>query len=224
MVMSSELFESRQDDFRTLCDDLRSKIDNQLTRLSGEPRKRMLREIDRCIEEGTLMVQELEDEVKKAPPTYRSQMFSQIRQHRRELEQITKDLKHASTGQRGARPNTMGFGMAGEFESTEDIQRSRLMAGSEVLSRASESIARSHVVAVETEQIGQDTMDELGQQRETLTRTRDRLVETHYNLSKSRKILNNMARRMVTNKIVLIVIIILELAILAGVIYWKFFS
>ena len=35
MVMSSELFESRQDDFRTLCDDLRSKIDNQLTRLSG---------------------------------------------------------------------------------------------------------------------------------------------------------------------------------------------
>ena len=24
--------------------------------------------------------------------------------------------KHASTGQRGARPNTMGFGMAGEFE------------------------------------------------------------------------------------------------------------
>ena len=47
-----------------------------------------------------------------------------------------------------------------------------------MLSRASESIARSHVVAVETEQIGQDTMDELGQQRETLTRTRDRVSVT----------------------------------------------
>jgi len=38
-----------------------------------------------------LQVQELEDEVKKAPPTYRSQMFSQIRQHKRELEQMNKD-------------------------------------------------------------------------------------------------------------------------------------
>ena len=47
-----------------------------------------------------------------------------------------------------------------------------------MLSRASESIARSHVVAVETEHIGQDTMDELGQQRETLTRTRDRVSVT----------------------------------------------
>ena len=49
------------------------------------------------------------------------------------------------------------------------------MAGSDSLSRASESIARSHAVAVETEQIGQDTMEELGGQRETLTRTRDRV-------------------------------------------------
>ena len=49
------------------------------------------------------------------------------------------------------------------------------MAGSDSLSRASQSIARSHAVAVETEQIGQDTMEELGEQRETLTRTRDRV-------------------------------------------------
>ncbi|KAK2158012.1 hypothetical protein NP493_1829g00000 [Ridgeia piscesae] len=224
MVMSSEVFESRQDEFRTLCDDLRSKINNQLVRLTGEPRKRMLREIDRCIEEGTLMVQELEDEVKKAPPTYRSQMFSQIRQHKRELEQMNKDSKRAAAGQTDSRPNTIAFGVADEFEVTEDVQRARLMAGSDTLSRASASIARSHVVALETEQVGQETMDELGQQREALTRTRDRLVETHQNLSKSRKILNNMARRVMTNKMVLVVIIIIELAILAGVIYWKFIS
>jgi len=49
------------------------------------------------------------------------------------------------------------------------------MAGSDTLSRASASIARSHVVALETEQVGQETMDELGQQREALTRTRDRV-------------------------------------------------
>ena len=44
-----------------------------------------------CMHMILLQVQELEDEVKKAPPTYRSHMFSQIRQHKRELEQIQKD-------------------------------------------------------------------------------------------------------------------------------------
>ena len=102
--------------------------------------------------------------------------------------------------------------------------RSRLLQGTQMLNRTTESIARSHAVSAETDAIGQDIITELGTQRESLVRTRERLHETDADLSKSRKILNSMARRVMTNKLILIFIIFLELAVLGGVVYWKFFT
>ncbi|RMC00458.1 hypothetical protein DUI87_23068 [Hirundo rustica rustica] len=102
-------------------------------------------------------------------------------------------------------------------------QRVLLLQGTDSLNRASESIERSHRIAAETDQIGTDIIEELGEQREQLERTKSRLVNTSENLSKSRKILRSMSRRVTTNKLLLSIIIILELAILGGVVYLKFF-
>lgn len=102
-------------------------------------------------------------------------------------------------------------------------QRTLLLQGTESLNNASQSIERSQRIANETEHIGTDIIEELGEQREQLDRTRNRLVNTGENLSRSRKILRAMARRLVTNKLLLGVIILMELAILGAVIYLKFF-
>uniref|UniRef100_A0A9R1SHH6 Vesicle transport through interaction with t-SNAREs 1B n=2 Tax=Cyprinus carpio TaxID=7962 RepID=A0A9R1SHH6_CYPCA len=102
-------------------------------------------------------------------------------------------------------------------------QRALLIQGTESLNNASKSIERSQRIAAETDQIGTDIIEELGEQRDQLDRTRDRLIHTGENLSRSRKILRAMSRRLVTNKLLLSVIIIMELAILAGVVYLKFF-
>jgi vesicle transport through interaction with t-SNAREs protein 1 len=51
------------------------------------------------------------------------------------------------------------------------------MAGTASLQRASESLARSQRVAIESEQIGEQVIGELGTQRESLTRTRDRVCD-----------------------------------------------
>ena len=59
-------------------------------------------------------------------------------------------------------------------------------------------------------------------QRDQLVRTRGMLDQTDSSLDKSRRTLLNMARKAVTNKIALISIIVVEVIILAGVIYWKF--
>uniref|UniRef100_A0A673BYB2 Vesicle transport through interaction with t-SNAREs 1B n=1 Tax=Sphaeramia orbicularis TaxID=375764 RepID=A0A673BYB2_9TELE len=84
-------------------------------------------------------------------------------------------------------------------------------------------IERSQRIAAETENIGTDIIEELGEQREQLDRARNRLVNTGENLSRSRKILRAMSRRIVTNKLLLGVIILMELAILGAVVYLKFF-
>ncbi|KTF79669.1 hypothetical protein cypCar_00034979 [Cyprinus carpio] len=58
---------------------------------------------------------------------------------------------------------------------------------------------------------------------ERVSEAEEVLIHTGENLSRSRKILRAMSRRLVTNKLLLSVIIIMELAILAGVVYLKFF-
>ena len=57
----------------------------------------------------------------------------------------------------------------------ESAQRSRLFAGNEILSRTSDSIARSQQISAETDAIGHQITGELGTQREQLERTRDRV-------------------------------------------------
>uniref|UniRef100_A0AAY3ZU83 t-SNARE coiled-coil homology domain-containing protein n=1 Tax=Denticeps clupeoides TaxID=299321 RepID=A0AAY3ZU83_9TELE len=114
------------------------------------------------------------------------------------------------------------LGEAEEFTHLQS-QRTLLIQGTQYLNEASQSIERSSRIAAESEQIGTDIIEELGGQREQLERSRDRLVHTGENLSKSRKVLRAMSRRLVTNKLLLGVIILMELAILGAVVYLKFF-
>lgn len=57
----------------------------------------------------------------------------------------------------------------------QQSQRALLLQGTESLTNASQSIERSQRIANETEQIGNDIIEELGEQREQLDRTRDRV-------------------------------------------------
>ena len=55
-----------------------------------------------------------------------------------------------------------------------------------------------------------------------MTRTRDRLTDANEDLTRTNKILRSMNRRVLTNKCLLIIVILLESLILAGVVYVRF--
>jgi len=100
--------------------------------------------------------------------------------------------------------------------------RRTVLEGQRALERTSDSIARSTAVAIETEQIGNEVIGELGTQRETLVRTKGRLVDTDVEISRSRKILRSMYMNMIYNKLILLGIIVIEVLVLMILIYWKF--
>ena len=58
----------------------------------------------------------------------------------------------------------------------ENAQRSRLLQGTASLNRGSDSIARSHQVAAETDHVADEIVTELGTQRESLLRTQNRVI------------------------------------------------
>ncbi|CAG0917269.1 unnamed protein product [Notodromas monacha] len=99
--------------------------------------------------------------------------------------------------------------------------RESLLAGQQVLDRTTASIYRTQQISSNNEEVARDVVVDLGEQREALTRTRNRLRDADDELSKTRRILRRMAWHALENKILLICIIALELIIIAGMVYYK---
>jgi len=61
------------------------------------------------------------------------------------------------------------------YQNRLQSQRALLLQGTESLNRATQSIERSHRIAAETDQIGSEIIEELGEQRDQLERTKSRV-------------------------------------------------
>ncbi|XP_059505211.1 vesicle transport through interaction with t-SNAREs homolog 1B isoform X2 [Stegostoma tigrinum] len=201
--MSSEEFEKMHEAFGSVFEELRCQCE-RLPRYSGEQKRRFLREIDEKVDEA--------NEV----------MNTEIRSYRKDVSKLQQDVRSNGYGLRTDVKYTE-YSAANEQSNYSSAQRALLLQGTDSLNRATQSIDRSHRIAAETDQIGSDIIEELGGQREQLERSKDRLINTGENLSRSRKILRSMSRRVMTNKLLLGIIILLEVVILAAVIYFKFF-
>lgn len=224
--MSSEEFEKLHEIFKSFYDELQLIPDKAL-RCHGEERKKLVRTFDERHGEAEEVLQGMEDELRAAPPSYRNAMSSKLRLYRRDLGKLQRDMKTSTSDFGVSRPPAEGgrgiYSSENQQSTHLQSQRALLLQGTESLNNASQSIQRSQQIANETEQIGNDIIEELGEQREQLDRTRNRLVNTGENLSRSRKILRSMSRRLMTNKLLLAIIILMELAILGAVVYLKFF-
>ncbi|XP_019728129.1 vesicle transport through interaction with t-SNAREs homolog 1B [Hippocampus comes] len=219
--MSSEEFEKLHEIYRSLYEELK-RMPERLLRSNGEEKKSLLRAFDERKEEAEEILQGMDEELRDAPPSYRNSMRTKLRLYQRDLAKLQRDVKNSAPPQSDGSHG--GIYSSQNQQSTHvQSQRALLLQGTESLNNATQSIERSQRLAAESEHIGTDIIEELGGQREQLDRARDRLVNTGENLSRTRKILRSMSRRLMTNKLLLAVIILMELAILGAVVYLKFF-
>ncbi|KAK5857946.1 hypothetical protein PBY51_011155 [Eleginops maclovinus] len=223
--MSSEEFEKLHEIYKSLFEELKLLPEKAL-RSQGEERKRLVRTFDERKGEAEEVLEGMDEELRSAPSSYRNTMSTKLRMYHRDLGKLQRDMKTSDAGsssQAGAGSHPAIYSSQNQQSTHVQSQRVLLLQGTDSLSNASQSIERTLRIAAETDQVGTDIIEELGGQREQLDRARNKLVDTGENLSKSRKILRAMSRRLMTNKLLLGVIIIMELAILAAVVYLKFF-
>lgn len=74
-------------------------------------------------------------------------------------------------------------------------QRQQLLSGTDRLERSSGRLRESQRIALETEDIGRNTLADLSRQRETIEHTRATLLESEGYTDRSNKTLRGMARR-----------------------------
>ena len=202
--MSSEVFENLENDLEDLFDQLEVVLDG-IKRSNGGQQDE-LRRFRGDLVQARRSIERMENEAKKAPGQFRGQMLEKVRMFREKSALMQKELNKAA---KSVVTNPMST--ASTNASAQDVIQS-----------TSQSLTRSHRVALETEDVGAEILSDLGVQRETLERTRVRLQETDAELSRSRRILRKMYFGVLQNKALLIVIILVEICILGAVIYDKY--
>lgn len=91
-----------------------------------------------------------------------------------------------------------------------------------VLLRTNDRLNNIKSIAVETEEIGTTIVQELGEQRHTLAGTRDRLEDIDSTRLSSHRYVSAINRHVFQDKLMLILIIVIETCTLVGLIYLKY--
>lgn len=161
----------------------------------------------------------MQQEVKLCPISVKPEMESRLSIERREWqafkEKSRRDLRSAGPASYWSSNRAPGSSNSARLEG-------QLTEGVNILEKTNLSLMRATQVAQESEQIGSEVIGELGIQRENLLRTRERLTDADQDLKRTHVMIKSINRRLLTNKCLLIVIILMELGILMALIYIKF--
>ncbi|KJE94506.1 hypothetical protein CAOG_05139 [Capsaspora owczarzaki ATCC 30864] len=234
-MASSELFENYEFEFTNISASITKKLSSQIPNFTGEQRKAAIKAVEKEIVQADEIVQGMELELKNAPAQFRPRLQTKLKTYQNELARIKKELRGLTNS--GNRDDLLGGGSGAgspagfggrsayqDVEAQSNDQRSRILDSHDRLNRTTGRLDNAQRVAAESEAIGQDILGELGTQRETIVRVRGRLHETDDNLTRSRRILNGMYYRIIQNRLIMYIIVLVLMGILGIVVYMRFFK
>jgi len=218
-----------QDDLDSLLDQINAQLEpfaeggsRNRKKFNEERKKQAVKLARSSLIDAKKLIEDMDQEARMAPVQYRSEMLNKVRQYRQNLSEINNSIRKLSE------TKLTDFSSVDIQEDAprnfEGQHRQQLMQSQNLIDSAGESIQRSTRVAIETEEVGESILTDLGSQRETLERARTRLQETNEELSRSRRVIRKLYFGVIQNKVVLVIIIILEILILIGIVYHRFLS
>ncbi|KAG5618531.1 hypothetical protein H5410_018355 [Solanum commersonii] len=217
----SQVFEGYERQYCELSANLTKKC-NSATILDGEQKKQKVSEIKAGLDDAEALIRKMDLEARSLPPNVKATLLAKLREYKSDLNNLKTEVKRITSGNanQAARDELLESGMADANMVSAD-QRQRLMMSTERLNHSSDRIRDSRKTMLETEDLGVSILQDLHQQRQSLLHAHDTLHGMDDNISRSKKILTTMSRRMSKNKwIIGTIIVALVLAILL-VLYFK---
>uniref|UniRef100_A0A8D2CDT4 Vesicle transport through interaction with t-SNAREs 1A n=1 Tax=Sus scrofa TaxID=9823 RepID=A0A8D2CDT4_PIG len=186
--MSSD-FEGYEQDFAVLTAEITNKI-ARVPRLPPDEKKQMVANVEKQLEEAKELLEQMDLEVREIPPQSRGMYSNRMRSYKQEMGKLETDFKRS----RIAYSDEVRNELLGDDGNSSENQRAHLLDNTERLERSSRRLEAGYQIAVETEQIGQEMLENLSHDREKIQRARERLRETDANLGKSSRVLTGMLR------------------------------
>lgn len=190
----------------------------RLGNLEKSERLAAIRQVQRLLADVENLLEQMELTVRELNPasTDRSKYDLRVRSYRNDKKQLDSELQKAIQRLKEGADRTELMSFDNEISLN---QQDQLIENTERLERTSRRLQDTYRMVVETEQIGSEVLGDLSSQRETISRARDRMREADSDLNRSQKILSQMIRRVIQNRLLLLIIAVLLLFSLLFIIY-----
>lgn len=187
----SELFSNYEAELKLVQADVSQKLD-QIPELQGEPRKAAIAQAERALDEAKELLDSMRLEKQNIPQATKVKVNQRFRNYESDVDAAKRKLKSLQEDRSAL------FGKRYTDNPSQDDQleqRQQLLSGTDRLERSSGRLRESQRIALETEDIGRNTLADLGRQREVIEHTRGTLLESEGYTDRSNKTLKGMARR-----------------------------
>lgn len=214
-VMNNDAFKTLEDEYHAITGALSRKISSLGTTIDPNERRGLIQEADADVYEATSVLKKMEIEMRHYPYNLKSQCQQQVKIFTNSLDAQKKDLERIKT------PATASSGRSGRGgqKGAYDQQRKMLLESKHEVDESEQSLINTQRTLAQAQEVGAATTVTLHAQRDQIIRTHGHVRETDDVLVRARRTIMRIARRTVTNKLITAVIIILELAAV-GVIVW----
>ncbi|KAM8709684.1 hypothetical protein ACLKA7_016488 [Drosophila subpalustris] len=171
-------------------------------------RNELCNKIDGSLSEAQELLEQMGLEVRELNPTQRSSFNGKLQVAQAELKRLQTEYKQTKDKLRSQSNAYTTLDLSGSGDYYEDVsisndQRQRLLDNSESIERTGNRLTEGYRVALETEALGTQVLNDLHHQRETLQSARARLRETNAELGRASRTLNTMMLRALREKVVL---------------------
>ncbi|XP_062129425.1 vesicle transport through interaction with t-SNAREs homolog 1A [Drosophila sulfurigaster albostrigata] len=202
------LLEQYEQQYAALIAEITAHI-GRLQQQSASERNELCNKIDGSLSEAQELLEQMGLEVRELNPAQRSSFNGKLQVAQAELKRLQTEYKQTKDKARSQQSNgaytTLDLGGSDYYEdvSISNDQRQRLLDNSERIERTGNRLTEGYRVALETEALGAQVLNDLHHQRETLQGARARLRETNAELGRASRTLNTMMLRALREKVVL---------------------
>ncbi|KAF2262368.1 V-snare-domain-containing protein [Lojkania enalia] len=214
----TERFGSYEAELKLVQADYSQQLD-QIPELTGEPRKAAIAKVERALEEADELLGQMRIEKSNVPAPSKNKVNQRLRNFESDVDAAKRKLKSFADDRRAL------FGSRYKDDPEQDdhlAQRQQLLSTTDRAERSSARIQNAHRMALETEEIGRNTLSDLHSQGEQIRHTRETLHQSEGFTDRSIKTLRGMARRAATNRVITIAIITVLVLLIIAVIFSKF--
>ncbi|PVV01514.1 hypothetical protein BB560_004066 [Smittium megazygosporum] len=200
---SSNLFASYEVEFQDLTSSIIPKLENSFLGHSGEQKRIDIKSTQMELEEAEELVGQMELELMNLSGSEKTQAAPRLKRYKVQILGLKREMKSAinkieleSNRAQLLDQSRIGVSSGGSNKSGDYDQRSRLLEDSERLERSGRRLQDSHRIAIETEAVGANILNDLRLQREQIVNTRGSLMQADSHIDSSQRTLKSMARRL----------------------------
>ncbi|KAI3462916.1 hypothetical protein Pfo_019579 [Paulownia fortunei] len=217
----SAIFEGYEKQYCELSANLSKKC-SSASLLDGEQKKQKISEVKAGLNEAEALIRKMDLEARGLQPNIKAVLLAKLREYKSDLNNLKSAVKRIALTNlnQAARDELLEAGMADTLAVSAN-QRDRLFMSTERLNNSSNRIRESRKVMLETEDLGVSLLQDLHQQRQSLLHANNTLHGVDDNISRSRRIITNMSRRMNRNKWMIGAIITVLVIAIAVILYFK---